>query len=67
MTYLPRPGYFGDCNTISGSICSGANVLLGRQQWSIDGCGIYFTAKNLLDWHGFYRNLMSITSLVAGA
>jgi hypothetical protein len=44
MTYLPGPGYFEYYKQNFGGICR-ANVLLGRQQWSIDGYSIYFTAK----------------------
>jgi hypothetical protein len=48
MTYLPGPGYFEYYKQIFGGICSGANVLLGRQQWPIDEYSIYFTTKKPL-------------------
>jgi hypothetical protein len=53
MTYLPGPGYFEYYKQIFGGICSGANVLLVRQQWSFDGYCIYFCLKNLLFWPEF--------------
>jgi hypothetical protein len=45
MTYLPGPGHFEYYKQNFGGICSKANVLPGRQRWSIDGYCIYFTAK----------------------
>ena len=67
MTYLPGPGYFEYYKQIFGGICSGANVLLVGQQWSVEVYCIYFTTKKSLDYPRFYKNLMSITSLSAGA
>ena len=67
MMYLAGPGDFGYCNIICCDICSRAKVLLGRQQWSIGVFFIYFTIKNTRDLQQFYKNLMSITSLVLGA